>query len=54
VEGRTQKKAFIAVGAGVGWRKRKRLVFQNASCAVMEVVLECSVKQESVTSAENL
>jgi hypothetical protein len=54
VEGRTQKRASIAVGAGVGWRERKRLIFQDASCAVMEVVLECSMKQESVTSAENL
>jgi hypothetical protein len=54
VEGRTQKRASIAVGAGVGWRKRKRLISQNVSCAVMEVVLECSMKQESVTSAENL
>jgi hypothetical protein len=54
VEGRTQKKASIVAGAGVAWRESKRPNFQNASCAVMEIVLEWSMKQASVMSAGNL
>jgi hypothetical protein len=40
VEGRIRKKVFIAAGVEAGWRNRKRPIFQNASCAVMEIVLE--------------